>query len=80
MRKQFLLVLDHFIRIALFLIAAGLVISFIVAIDNFLITQRLYFLRTGNWDDLITISAFGILIAYVLKRLLIMQYRWGVKQ
>ncbi len=80
MRANLIRILEQFIRIALFLIALGLVIVFIVALDEFVIKQRLYFLRTGNWDELITITAFGILVAYVLKRLLMLQYHWGFKR
>ncbi len=73
-------ILDNIIRIGLFLLAFGLVIIFISAIDSFVIKQRTYLLRTGNWEDLITISVFGILVAYVLKRLLVLQYHWGVRK
>ena len=72
--------LDWIIRIGLFAIAFGLVVIFITALDSFVIKQRTYLFRTGNWDDLITISVFGILVAYVLKRLLVLQYKWGVKK
>jgi hypothetical protein len=80
MRQRAIRILDMFIRLALFVIAFALVVAFIVALDEFVINQRLYFLRTGNWDELITISAFGILIAYILKRLLVLQYKWGFKR
>ena len=72
--------LDTIIRLGLFALAFGLVVIFILALDEFVIKQRLYFLRTGNWEDLVTVSALGILIAYVLKRLLVLQYKWGVKR
>ncbi len=79
-RMVLIRILDKFIRLSLFALAFGLVIIFLFAIDEFVIKQRLYFLRTGDWENLITVTAFGILIAYVLKKLLMLQYQWGVKR
>jgi len=73
-------ILNQLIKICLFLLAFGLVIIFLISIDEFVLRQRLYFLRTGDWDSLITVTAFGILVAYVLKRLLMLQYKWGLKK
>lgn len=73
-------ILNQFIKICLFLLAFGLVVIFLIAIDEFVLKQRLYFLRTGDWDSLITVTAFGILVAYVLKRLLMLQFKWGLKK
>lgn len=73
-------ILNQFIKICLFLLAFGLVVIFLIAIDEFVLKQRLYFLRTGDWDSLITVTGFGILVAYVLKRLLLLQYKWGLKK
>ncbi len=72
-------ILNQFIKICLFLLAFGLVVIFLIAIDEFVLKQRLYFLRTGDWDSLVTVTVFGILVAYVLKRLLLLQYKWGLK-
>ena len=72
-------ILNQFIKICLFLLAFGLVVIFLSAIDEFVLKQRLYFLRTGDWDSLVTVTVFGILVAYVLKRLLLLQYKWGLK-
>jgi hypothetical protein len=78
--KSFIRVVDQFIRLSLFALAFGLVVIFLLAIDEFVVKQRLFFLRTGDWDNLITVTVFGILIAYVLKKLLLLQYHWGVKR
>ncbi len=78
--KHLVSILDKLIRIGLFLLAFGLVIIFLIEIDTFVLEQRLYFLRTGNWEDLITITLFGILVAYILKKLLMLQYKWGVRK
>lgn len=67
-------------RWGLFLLAAFIVILAIVSLDSFVIDQRLYFLRTGSWEDLIIVSILGILIAYVLKHLLVLQWKWGMKR
>ncbi len=72
--------LNKGIRIGLFLLAFGLVVIFLFAIDDFVIKQRLYFLRTGDWENLIVVTVFGLLLAYVLKKLLFLQYRWGMKR
>lgn len=80
MRNSFLRILELFIRIALFVIAFAMVVVFVLAIDSFVIDQRLYFLRTQNWGDLITVTILGLLIAWVLKRLLILQFKWGFKR
>ncbi len=66
--------------IGLFVLAFGLVVIFLLAIDDFVIKQRLYFLRTGDWENLIVVTVFGLLLAYVLKKLLFLQYRWGLKK
>lgn len=78
--KPLIRMADLFVRFGLFAIALGLVIIFLIAIDDFVIKQRLYLLRIGDWDNLISITVFGILIAYVLKKLLFLQYQWGVKR
>lgn len=78
--KTFSRILNKVIRIGLFVLAFGLVVIFIMAIDNFVIKQRLYFLRVGDWENLITVTIFGLLIAYVLKKLLFLQYHWGLKR
>ena len=80
MKNTLLRLLDNLIRIGLFILAFGLVVIFLIAIDTFVLQQRLYFLRTGNWEDLVTISLFGVLIAFTLKRLLVIQYKWGLKK
>ncbi|MEK6901994.1 MAG: hypothetical protein AABX02_00205 [archaeon] len=80
MKQSLVRVLDWFIRIALFVIAFGLVVIFVLALDSFVMDQRLYFLRTSNWDDLITVTVLGLLVAWVLKRLLILQFQWGFKR
>ncbi len=72
--------LENFIRIAIFLLSFILVVIFVTELDAFVGSQRLYFLRTGNWDELLTITLFAILVAYVLKRLLILQFKWGFKR
>ncbi len=72
--------IDQFIRLSLFALAFGLVVIFLLAIDEFVVKQRLFFVRTGDWDNLITVTVFGILVAYVLKKLLLLQYKWGVKR
>jgi len=72
-------ILNQLIKICLFLLAFGLVVIFLISIDEFVLKQRLYFLRTGDWDSLVTVTVFGILVAYVLKRLLMLQYKWGLK-
>ena len=73
-------ILNQLIKICLFLLAFGLVVIFLISIDEFVLKQRLYFLRTGDWDSLVTVTVFGILVAYVLKRLLMLQYKWGLKR
>lgn len=80
MRNTLIRILDTLTRAGLFLLAFGLVIIFLLAIDSFVLEQRLFFLRTGNWEDLVTVTLFGILLAYILKKLLILQYRWGIKR
>lgn len=80
MKHSIIRMINLFIRIALFMLALGLVVIFVIQIDAFVGTQRLYFLRTGNWEDLITVSILGILLAYVLKRLLVLQFHWGFKK
>lgn len=80
MKNTIVRILSQFMRIGLFILAFGLVIIFLLAIDEFVIKQRLYFLRTGNWEDLIIVTAFGLIIAFVLKKLLMLQYRWGFKR
>lgn len=80
MKNTLVRILGQFMRIGIFILAFGLVIVFLLAIDEFVIKQRLYFLRTGNWEDLIVVTAFGLVIAFVLKKLLILQYRWGFKR
>ena len=80
MRFSFVRVLDWFIRISLFVIAFGLVVAFVLALDSFVTDQRLYFLRTQNWGDLVTVTILGLLVAWVLKRLLILQFKWGFKR
>lgn len=72
--------LNWAIRLALFALAFGLVILFLVALDEFVGRQRLFFLRTQDWGDLLTITVFGLFIAYILKRLLILQWKWGVEK
>lgn len=80
MRQSLVRILNTFIRIALFIVAFGLVVIFVVTLDEFVGKQRLFFLRTGNWEDLITVSVFGIIVAYVLKKLLFLQFKWGFKR
>lgn len=80
MKNTLLRILSQFMRIGLFILAFGLVVIFLLAIDEFVIKQRLYFLRTGNWEDLVIVTAFGLIIAFVLKKLLMLQYRWGFKR
>lgn len=80
MKNSLVRILDTLVRVGLFLLAFGLVVLFILEIDSFVQTQRLYFLRTGDWEDLVTVTVFGILIAYVLKRLLLLQFKWGFKR
>jgi hypothetical protein len=80
MKNTLLRILSTFTRIGLFVLAFGLVIVFLLAIDEFVIKQRLYFLRTGNWEDLVIVTAFGIIVAFVLKKLLVLQYKWGFKR
>jgi hypothetical protein len=70
--------LSLLINLAIFGIAAGLVIIFAIAIDEYVSKNRLSFLRAGNWTDLITVSVLGLLLSYVLKKLLILQWRWKV--
>jgi hypothetical protein len=73
-------IINKTLRYGIFAIAFLLVILFIVSVDEFVVKQRLYFFRTGNFEDLIVISAFAILVGFVLKRLLVLQWRWGVKK
>lgn len=80
MKNTIVRILSQFMRIGLFILAFGLVVVFLLAIDEFVIKQRLYFLRTGNWEDLVVVTAFGLVIAFVLKKLLMLQYRWGFKR
>ncbi len=80
MKNTLIRILSQFMRIGLFILAFGLVVIFLLAIDEFVIKQRLYFLRTGDWEDLIVVTAFGLIIAFVLKKLLMLQYKWGFKR
>ncbi len=80
MKNTLVRILSQFMRIGLFILAFGLVVIFLLAIDEFVIKQRLYFLRTGDWEDLIVVTAFGLILAFVLKKLLMLQYRWGFKR
>jgi hypothetical protein len=80
MKGTLIRILSQFTRIGLFILAFGLVVIFLLAIDEFVIKQRLYFLRTGNWEDLVVVTAFGLIIAFVLKKLLMLQYKWGFKR
>ncbi|MBM3282323.1 MAG: hypothetical protein FJY86_03215 [Candidatus Diapherotrites archaeon] len=73
-------VTNKLMGIGLFALAFGLVVIFLLAIDDFVIKQRLYFLRTGDWENLVAVTVFGVLLAYVLKKLLFLQYRWGLKK
>ncbi len=66
------------INLSFFGLAAGMVIIFIIALDEYVINNRLLFLRTGNWDGLITVTILGLLIGYILKKLLILQWKWRV--
>ena len=70
--------LSFLINLSLFGLAFGLVIALVIALDEYVIKNRLLFLRTGNWDDLITITVLGLLVGYVLKKLLILQWKWKV--
>ena len=72
--------LNWTIRLALFAAAFGLVVILLLSLDEFVMQQRLFFLRTHNWGDLITVTILGLLLAYVLKKLLILQWRWGVEK
>ena len=67
-------------RWGLFVRAAFIVILAVVSLDSLVIEQRLYLFRTGSLEDLIIISVLGILIGYVLKHLLVLQWKWGMKQ
>ncbi|MEK6970491.1 MAG: hypothetical protein AABW68_02235 [archaeon] len=80
MKATLIRAIDQLFRIGLFVLAFGLVVVFLLAIDEFVIKQRLFFLRTGNWEDLLVVTAFGLIIAFVLKRLLVLQYQWGFKR
>ena len=80
MRRGWVRFLNTLIRIGTFLLAFALVVLFVIAIDGFVNQQRTYFLRTGEWENLLWISAFGIFMAYVLKKLLVLQWRWGVRR
>jgi hypothetical protein len=66
------------INLSVFGLAAGMVIIFIIALDEYVINNRLLFLRIGDWDGLITVTILGLLIGYVLKKLLILQWKWKV--
>lgn len=66
------------INLSVFGLALGMVIIFVIALDEYVINNRLSFLRAGNWDGLITVTVLGLLISYVLKKLLILQWRWKV--
>lgn len=73
-------ILNKTMRYGVFVIAFVLVILFVVAIDEFVVKQRLYFIRRGDIEDLAVISIFAIFIGFILKRLLVLQWKWGVKK
>ena len=70
--------LSLLINLSVFGLALGMVILFVIALDEYVINNRLTFLRAGNWDGLITVTVLGLLISYVLKKLLILQWKWKV--
>lgn len=70
--------LSLIINLSVFGLALGMVIIFVIALDEYVINNRLSFLRAGNWDGLITVTVLGLLISYVLKKLLILQWKWKV--
>ncbi len=70
--------LSLIINLSVFGLALGMVIIFVIALDEYVINNRLSFLREGNWDGLITVTVLGLLISYVLKKLLILQWKWKV--
>ncbi|MDP2666235.1 MAG: hypothetical protein Q8P05_01915 [Candidatus Diapherotrites archaeon] len=78
MKHKFKRMLTWIWRWGLFVLAFLIVVFAVVSLDTFVIEQRLYFLRAGAWEELLLITALGLLIAYVLKRLLVLQWKWGV--
>ncbi|QQR92434.1 MAG: hypothetical protein IPJ89_04760 [Candidatus Iainarchaeum archaeon] len=70
--------LSLLINLSVFGLALGMVILFVIALDEYVINNRLLFLRSGDWDGLITVTLLGFVISYVLKKLLILQWKWKV--
>ncbi len=70
--------LSFLINLSVFGLAFGLVIIAVLALDEYVIKNRLTFFRIGDWDGLITITVLGLFVGYVLKKLLILQWKWKV--
>ncbi|MBI4043373.1 MAG: hypothetical protein HY393_01020 [Candidatus Diapherotrites archaeon] len=52
----------------------------IIALDDYVFQNRLYFIRTGDFESLILLLATAYFISYILKKLLVLQWKWGVER
>ena len=62
-------------RIALFLIGFALVAYGMVFFGHYLGEFRDYFFKTGEWDKVIGLTIITLGLGYVLRKLLIWEYR-----
>ena len=67
-------------RMLLFALAFFVAVGAIIALDDYVFKNRLYFIRSGDFESLIILLVMGYFISYILKKLLGLQWKWGVEK